>query len=553
MKKVRLLSLLAILLPLSVASCNLDFSNYFKPVPGGGGGGGTPGGGGENIPEIVPPEDIEDTFVNPNQNPDTKPTSGTLSVNIVAVNDFHGAIEASGNNIGLAAMGTYFRKQAETPNTLILDQGDTWQGSIYSNYNHGQLINDVYSYAHVSARTVGNHDFDWGVEAIKHNTARTFAGYNIPVLGGNVYDYNFSTKVEGTTQQTDIGKSTVTYTLKNGLKVGVVGVIGRDQITSINSLFTHDICFKSHVPIIKQEATNLRNAGCDIVILSIHADEDDVRGNGLEDYVDLALCAHSHQAETSQEGNLTYAQFGSYGTQLGNITLTYDCSSNQVTNTTVNTLYKSQVNTAINNTIDTNISNLVSHYNNQCTAAASEVVASNVSGSFGANYELPNLMCKAVYDQTVMENYNVVLSYCNQARTSFNSKTRLTYEDLYQAFPFDNIIYIIEVTGADILTEVKNYSNVYYNPTFNKQIVRTQKYRIACLDYLAFHTNTSRNYDYFRSFDGVGVGYLSANYRVILRNWLIRNNYNKGTALDASDFNSSLDAFNRSLLTESFA
>ena len=195
----------------------------------------------------------------------------------------------------------------------------------------------------------------------------------------------------------------------------------------------------------------------------------------------------------------------------------------------------------------------MSHYNNQCSAAASEVVASNVSGSFGANYELPNLMCKAVYDQTVMENYNVVLSYCNQARTSFNSKTRLTYEDLYQAFPFDNIIYIIEVTGADILTEVKNYSNVYYNPTFNKQIVRTQKYRIACLDYLAFHTNTSRNYDYFRSFDGVGVGYLSANYRVILRNWLIRNNYNKGTALNASDFNSSLDAFNRSLLTESFA
>lgn len=550
MKKVRLLSLLAILLPLSVASCNLDFSNYFKPVPGGGGGGGAPGGGGENIPEIVPPEDIEDMFVDPNQNPDTKPTSGTLSVNIVAVNDFHGAIEASGNNIGLAAIGTYFRKQAETPNTLILDQGDTWQGSIYSNYNHGQLINDVYSYAHVSARTVGNHDFDWGVEAIKHNTARTFAGYNIPVLGGNVYDYNFSTKVEGTTQQTDIGKNTVTYTLKNGLKVGVVGVIGRDQITSINSLFTHDICFKSHIPIIKQEATNLRNAGCDIVILSIHADEDDVRGNGLEDYVDLALCAHSHQAETSQEGNLTYAQFGSYGTQLGNITLTYDCSSNQVTNTTVNTLYKSQVNTAINNTIDTNISNLVSHYNNQCSAAASEVVASNVSGSFGANYELPNLMCKAVYDQTVMENYNVVLSYCNQARTSFNSKTRFTYEDLYQAFPFDNIIYIIEVTGADILTEVKNYSNVYYNPTFNKQIVRTQKYRIACLDYLAFHTNTSRNYDYFKSFDGVGVGYLSANYRVILRNWLIRNNYNKGTALNASDFNSSLEAFNRSLLTE---
>ena len=549
MKKPRLLTLLALLLPLSVASCDINFSSFFRPTGGGGGGGGTTPGGDDN-PDIVDPTPMEDTFVDPNKNPSTKPSSGELSVNIVAVNDFHGAIEASGSDIGLAAMGTYFRQQAETPNTLILDQGDTWQGSIYSNYNHGQLINDVYSYAHVSARTIGNHDFDWGVAAIKHNTARTYAGYKVPVLGANVYNYTFSTKTEGSTQQADIGKSTVQYTLKNGLKVGVVGVIGRDQITSINSQFTQDICFKNHIPIIKQEATNLRSAGCDIVICSIHADEDAVKGNGLADYVDLVLCAHSHHSEISQEGDLVYAQFGSYGTQVGKITLTYNCGTNQVTNTTVNSLNKTQINSAIGS-VDTNVSNLIKHYNDQCTAAASEVVASNVSGAFGANYELPNLMCKAVYDQAAAENYDVVLSYCNQARTSFTSyKTSWTYEDLYQAFPFDNVIYIVEVYGSDILSEIKGYNNVYYNPSFTKQVVRTQKYRIACLDYLLFHTNSSRYYDYFSSFNGTTIGHLSNNYRIILKNWLISNKYNTGTSLSASNFSSSLAAHNRSLLTE---
>ena len=52
--------------------------------------GNIPDWGSDNAAEFL---DIEDTFVDPNQNPDTKPTSGTLSVNIVAVNDFHGAID----------------------------------------------------------------------------------------------------------------------------------------------------------------------------------------------------------------------------------------------------------------------------------------------------------------------------------------------------------------------------------------------------------------------------------------------------------------------------
>ena len=72
-----------------------------------------------------------------------------------------------------------------------------------------------------------------------------------------------------------------------------------------------------------------------------------------------------------------------------------------------------------------------------------------------------------------------------------------------------------------------------------------KKYRIAVIDYLLFHTNTSRTYDYFRRFDGSYVGILKNNYRVILKNWLIKNGYNKGALLNADDYDSNLSQFNR--------
>ena len=496
----------------------------------------------EEDPVIVDPEPMEDTFVNPNSNPIEKPSSGTTTINVVSINDFHGAIQEE-RGVGLKKVGTYLRQQAGIENTLTLDQGDTWQGSIYSNYNHGQLINDVYSYAHVSARTVGNHDFDWGIEVLKHNTARSYAGYKTPVLAANVYDYDFTSKIEGNTQQSVIGDKSVSYTLKNGLKVGIVGTIGEKQITSIDSNNTHDVCFKSHVNIIKEEATSLRNNGCDVVIAACHADQDDLINNSLNEYVDLVLCAHSHQREEYQEDNLHYYQFGSYGNAIGKITLTYDYETNTITSVEAQTLEKSDLDMMITD-IDQNVEYLVNHYNSQCDDAANVIVASNANDKFSNSNNLANLMCRALYDECVLEKYNVAFTYANQARSSI-WKSTWTYSDLYQSFPFDNKVYIVDIYGSDILREVVNYNNVYYNPTFTKRVDPEKKYRIAVIDYLLFHTNTSRTYDYFRRFDESYVGILKNNYRVILKNWLIKNGYNKGALLNADDYDSKLSQFNR--------
>ena len=469
-----------------------------------------------------------------------EPEIKTLTV--YSSNDFHGKIQENGDEVGLAKYATFFKNKSAQENTLLIDSGDSWQGSAYSNLNYGNLVNDVMIEAGWDVRTVGNHDFDWGVDALKANTARQYKGKTLTTLAANIYDYNFDTKQFGDTQQSEIGDKTATFILENGLKVGVVGVIGYSQITSINSLYTHDIGFKNHINTIKEEATNLRNTGCNIVIASCHTGEEEIKGYGLEDYVDLVLCAHTHRYEVSTENGLTFAQFSSNGRMAGEITLSFDTGLNSVVHTNVNSYYSSDIKDAVTS-IDSTINSLINASITTSDAIASEVVANNVTGDFTRGYTLEPLMTQAVYDTAIAEGYtDIICSYVNDARCNYVTPTdgKLTYADIYEAFPFDNTVYIIEITGREVMNELNKYNYACFSQDFldgGKLIETGKKYKIACLDYLAFHTDDSRYYNYFDDNNGNYLGTLTDNYRIILKNWLADKGYNSGTELNPYNFN----------------
>ncbi len=468
------------------------------------------------------------------------------TIEIYASNDIHGVVLADNSySAGLGEFGTYFKQKGEEPNTLLIDQGDTWQGSIYSNYNHGQLITDVMNYAKFDARTVGNHDFDWGVEYLRNNTARKYNDYATPVLAGNVYDYDMSTHTMGNNQQSDLGVKSVTYTLENGLKVGILGGIGYRQITSINSLYTKNIGFADHINFIKEEATHLRDdENCDVVICSIHTGQEDVLNNDLKDYVDLVLCGHTHKKEYTKEDNLYYVQNSAYMGSFSHITLTYDVENELVSNTDVSYISNEELKSSVAQ-VDYTIYQLINSYSLECLEAADEVLANSVTGYFGSS-ESANLMAKAIYDEAVLEKYDIDFSYTNSRKSlGYGS---YTYADLYNSFPFDNEVYIISITGEEIENEIMCYNNFYHNPSKSTTIKRSQTYKIACIDYLAFHTNENRYYDYFPSIANADIDKLPTlnnNYRVILKEWLKNNQYSNGTNLDVANYRSSVANFNK--------
>lgn len=476
----------------------------------------------------------------------------TATIDIYASNDIHGIVmeDTSDYRCGVGKFATYFKEKGEQPNTLLLDQGDTWQGSIYSNYNHGGLITDVMNYIHFDARTVGNHDFDWGVDYVKANTAKSYNGYTTPVLAGNVYDYDFDTKVVGTTQQSDIGIKSVTYTLENGLRVGILGCIGQDQITSISSNYTTNIAFTNHIDFIKEEATYLKNdEKCDVVICSVHTGQNDVKGNDLENYVDLVLCGHTHKREYSNEGNLYYVQSAAYTKSFSHVTLTFDRDAKDVVNTKVEYIYGNTISNSVT-TIDSGVQGIINSYLDELAGQGNQVVANNVTSAFSRYEYAENLMAKAIFDAAVNEGYDdICLSFLNEARNDLPSQ-RWTYSDLYEAFPFDNTVYIATITGQEFLNEIVNWNYIYRNPTFTSNLIDPRgTYKIAVIDFIYLHTNSERDYNFFPTTGGTSTTMLTKTYREILKDWLAANQYNSGKALNPANYQTSSWAHDRSVFT----
>ena len=105
--------------------------------------------------------------------------------------------------------------------------------------------------------TLGNHEFDWGVSMIQNNQKRKGDnGYQTPFLAANIYQYDMDSKEIGDYAQ--LGEKYTIKTLENGLKVGIIGVIGKDQITSISSQHVDDYIFLDPVPIIQDLSDELK-------------------------------------------------------------------------------------------------------------------------------------------------------------------------------------------------------------------------------------------------------------------------------------------------------
>lgn len=472
--------------------------------------------------------------------------TGTVDIEIYATNDIHGQVKESNSAAGIGKMATYLKNKKAEGNTLLFDQGDAWQGSIYSNTNRGALITDIMNYVHFDARSIGNHDFDWGLDAIKQNTQKSYNGYSTPVLAGNIYDYNFDLKTEGSVQQSDIGVKSIILNVGD-LKIGVLGGIGENQITSINSLYVRDIAFKNHINFIKQEANHLRkDENCDIIICSIHTGQEDLIGRDLSSYVDLFLCGHTHKEETYREGRTYYVQSKGYGQSFAHVTLTYDLEKKVVSKTKVSFIRPAAVSSAVSE-IDPTIQELLDEYD--VTTLANTTYANNVVGTFDRYEGTTNLVNEAIMDRAIVEGYSdIVCTMTNEARAGLPKTVSWTYADIFQSFPFDNEVYIATVKGSELRKNF-NYDNRYIcrNPNFTDDTLELDgDYKIAVIDYVYFHTNSSRYYDNFNITGGTSSTKMHWNYRDILLNWLIDSGSSTGNPLYASNFLSSNWAYNKS-------
>ncbi|WP_332020018.1 bifunctional metallophosphatase/5'-nucleotidase, partial [Kaistella sp.] len=168
-------------------------------------------GGGTLALTLAPNLLLAENFKFLEQNSDYKLT-------ILHTNDQHSRIEPfdssysrNPNQGGFARRAALIQKiRGEEKNVLLLDSGDIFQGTPYFNFFGGELEFKLMSMMGYDASTMGNHDFDNGLEGFK----KVQPNAKFPFICSN-YDF----------KNTILDGQTLPYKVfnKNAIKVGIFG------------------------------------------------------------------------------------------------------------------------------------------------------------------------------------------------------------------------------------------------------------------------------------------------------------------------------------------
>ncbi|MEN8186748.1 MAG: metallophosphatase [Bacteroidota bacterium] len=264
----------------------------------------------------------------------------TKHITILHTNDTHSHVEPFAvnhhqyPNIGGIARRASLIEQIrnENPNTLLLDAGDIFQGTPYFNFFGGEVEFKLMSMLKYDAATIGNHDFDNGIDGLKAQLPHA----KFDFINSN-YDFK-NTIMDGRANPYKIYN-------KNGIKVGVFG-LGVELEGLVDPSNYKETKYINPVEIAQDMSRILKeDQHCDLVICLSHLGYYykrspkkicDLNLAKQTKNIDLIIGGHTHTflpkptvVKNSIGENMLINQVGKWGINLGRIDFYFDNDKNK--------------------------------------------------------------------------------------------------------------------------------------------------------------------------------------------------------------------------------
>jgi 5'-nucleotidase len=259
----------------------------------------------------------------------------TKQLTILHTNDVHSHIDSfPANHPKYANMGGIAKRatlietiKKENPNVVLLDAGDSFQGTPYFNYYGGELEFKLMSMLGYDATTIGNHEFDNGVEGL----AAQIPNAKFDILNAN-YDFS-NTIMHGLTKPYKI-------IVKDGIKIGIFG-LGVELEGLVDKKMYKETVYLDPVEIATDVAKKLKHVEkCDLIICLSHLGYtyssepnkvSDIKLAAATQDIDLIIGGHTHTflekptiLENKIGKKIIVNQVGCYGINLGRIDFFFD-------------------------------------------------------------------------------------------------------------------------------------------------------------------------------------------------------------------------------------
>jgi len=202
----------------------------------------------------------------------TDEDSDEYNIVLFGTTDIHGNYFPKNNSMpnkqgtyltgGLEYMASFFDilRNDFGERSMYLDAGDQFQGGLESRISNGSIMTEFYNIMNLNSSTLGNHEFDFGLEYLKKRSNESKFEYVI----GNIKDSKGN--------DTFLPRNQVTYkTYQIGkIKAGVIGLITTATKSTSGNKDIKDFDFLDYRNIIKKYSDKLRKENVDVIILLSH-------------------------------------------------------------------------------------------------------------------------------------------------------------------------------------------------------------------------------------------------------------------------------------------
>ncbi len=371
---------------------------------------------------------------------------------VLSFNDFHGSLAPSGKNVGAAKLADALKSEkARNPEgTIIVSAGDNYQGSAMSNLLYGEPVSAVFKEIGVELSAVGNHEFDWGIDRI----TKWAEDGNLTFVCANIYDKRTNEPVAWAEPYVILEKA--------GVMVGFIGLATPETAYKTLKENVENYEFRDPVDSLAQWVPQVQAEGADLIIALTHLGSyQDKEGNITGEAVDLCqvegidavISAHTHASVSGLVNGIPVVQAYYNGRTIAKIVFTLD-ENNQLVKAepSLDHLYE-RADTLKD---DPNTLTLYQKYETELEPILGRVLGQTTVELDHDRYAGPSLLGEWVCE-VMREKVGAQIAMTNGGglRTSIPAGN-ITAGKLYEVMPFDNTLYVLKISGADVKANIEH-------------------------------------------------------------------------------------------------
>ncbi|MBL7060577.1 MAG: 5'-nucleotidase C-terminal domain-containing protein [Actinobacteria bacterium] len=371
---------------------------------------------------------------------------------VLSINDYHGALAPAGKNVGAAKLADALKvEKAKNPEgTIIVSGGDNYQGSAMSNLMYGEPVSALFKEAGLELSAVGNHEFDWGIDRI----TKWAEDGELTFVCTNIYDIRTNEPVDWAEPFVIIEKA--------GVKVGFVGLATPETAYKALKANVENYDFKDPVATLVSWVPKVKAAGADIVIALTHLGsfqdkEGKITGEAADLFqvegVDAVISGHTHQSVSGLVNGKPLVQAYYNGRTVAKMTFVFDENNKLLSaEPSLDHLYNRP------DTLkdDVNMLAIYEKYEDELNPVLGKVLGKTTVELDHDRYAGPSLLgewsCEVMREKVGVQ---IAMTNGGGLRVPVPAGD-ITAGILYEVMPFDNTLYTMKLSGADVKANIEH-------------------------------------------------------------------------------------------------